>query len=323
MSYYFILSKKKLFTLTRKINIVIFLYVFLISSTLFSDILESPNLIISYNSKDKKIAEKIILKFSEIAGSVKRDVGIYPVMSQKTHLILCHNKSDYKHYIEEFKTLPEGSIAFAVPKKGCIVIQNPRTMPVNAHFYRVLTHEYNHILLHAIAPDIHIPLWFDEGFAQYFAKQWNFKREFIFVTNALKGNILDLKLFYYHYPKHKNQLEIFYLQSYYTIKFLIDRFSKTRFYEFLEALPSSKNFEITFLKIYGISLIQFIDETRKSIKSHTILTIFYSGFGLFWIIMPLLLFIAYIRKRILRKKIEESWKQEDLTTDDSDKKYLE
>ncbi|MCK4339565.1 MAG: hypothetical protein KAW87_06225, partial [Candidatus Cloacimonetes bacterium] len=270
---------------------------------------------------DHKIAKEILYRFSEIIPSVNREVGFYPDssfvelrrtgMSGKITLILCHNKKEFNQYLEQAETLPEESIALAIPKRFQIIIQNPRTMPVNADFYTVLIHEYNHILLKIIGPNIFIPLWFNEGFAQYFAKQWNIKREFLFVTNALQGKLLDLNLYFYNYPEFQDQVEVFYLQSYYTIKYLINRFSKEKFQDFLEALHNSTNFEKTFFEIFEIPLNIFMIDAGKSIKTHAILTVFYSGFGLFWMILPLLLLIAYIRKRLLGKKVEEIWDKEE------------
>ena len=283
--------------------------------SLSSEILSSRYLFITFHKDEKKVAEKILSQFTEIVGSVNREVGFYPDISEKINLILCHSKKDFKEYILKFRNLPENSEAFAIPQKALIIIRNPKDMQINSNFFQVLTHEYNHLLLHNIAKDISIPLWFDEGFAQYFAKQWDIKREFMFVKNGILGNLLDLNLYYYNYPEYQDQIDIFYMQSYYTFKYLIHRFSKEKFQDFLDALQNSTDFERTFFEIFEISLGSFIIDARNSIKTHAILTIFYSGFGLFWIILPLLLLIAYIRKRLLGKKVEEVWGEEEESDD--------
>ena len=300
----------------HKILIVLIIIFHFISFPLFSDVLESQDLLISYHKNDYKIAKEILYRFSEIIPSVNREVGFYPDISEKINLILCHSKKDFKEYILKFRNLPENSEAFAIPQKALIIIRNPKDMQINSNFFQVLTHEYNHLLLHNIAKDISIPLWFDEGFAQYFAKQWDIKREFMFVKNGILGNLLDLNLYYYNYPEYQDQIDIFYMQSYYTFKYLIHRFSKEKFQDFLDALQNSTDFERTFFEIFEISLGSFIIDARNSIKTHAILTIFYSGFGLFWIILPLLLLIAYIRKRLLGKKVEEVWEGEEYSDKD-------
>lgn len=285
--------------------------IFFTAVSLSSEILSSRYLFITFHKDERKVAEKILPQFSEIVESVNREVGFYPDISGKVKLILCHSKKDFKEYILRFKDLPERSQAFAIPQKALIIIRNPRDMQINSNFFQVLTHEYNHILLHNIAKDISIPLWFDEGFAQYFAKQWDIRREFIFVRNGIIGNLLDLNAYNYKYPEFQDQAEIFYLQSYYTIKYMINRFSKEKFQDFLEALQTSKDFDRTFFDIFQIQLYRFIVDARKSIKTHTILTVFYSGFGLLWTIIPILVLIAYVRKKMLGKRVKEIWDREE------------
>ena len=285
--------------------------------SLSSEILSSRDLVITFHKDERKVAEKILSQFSGIVESVNREVGFYPPAYKKVNLILCHSKKDFKEYILKFRNLPENSEAFAVPQKALIIIRNPRDMQINTDFFRVLTHEYNHILLHTIAADVNIPLWFDEGFAQYFAKQWDIRREFMFVRNGIIGNLLDLNAYNNRYPEFQDRVEIFYLQSYYTIKYLINRFSKEKFQDFLEALQTSKDFDRTFFDIFEIPLYRFIVNARKSIKTHTILTIFYSGFGLLWTIIPILVLIAYVRKKMLGKRVKEIWDREE----ESDKDF--
>ncbi|MEA3476048.1 MAG: hypothetical protein U9R23_06400 [Candidatus Cloacimonadota bacterium] len=300
----------------QKFRISLFLLIgiaiiFFTAVSLSSEILSSRYLFITFHKDERKVAEKILPQFSEIVESVNREVGFYPDISGKVKLILCHSKKDFKEYILRFKDLPERSQAFAIPQKALIIIRNPRDMQINSNFFQVLTHEYNHILLHNIAKDISIPLWFDEGFAQYFAKQWDIRREFIFVRNGIIGNLLDLNAYNYKYPEFQDQAEIFYLQSYYTIKYMINRFSKEKFQDFLEALQTSKDFDRTFFDIFQIQLYRFIVDARKSIKTHTILTVFYSGFGLLWTIIPILVLIAYVRKKMLGKRVKEIWDREE------------
>lgn len=295
-----------------KFSILIAIAVLLFSAiSLLSEVLESQDLLITYHKDDKEIAEKISSRFSEMTEVVNRKVGIYPDISGKINLILSHNKTEYHQYIKRFKVVPEESEAFAVPQKALIIIHNPKDMQMNSNFFQVLIHEYNHILLHSIVTQVFIPLWFDEGFAQYFAGQWDIKKEFFFVTNALQGNLVKLSHYNYHYPEFENEREFFYLQSYYTMKYLINRFSKERFQDFLEALQISKDFGQTFFVVFKIPLSQFLLDAEKSIKSHTILTIFYSGFGLLWTIIPILLIIAYARKRLLGKRVKEIWDREE------------
>lgn len=178
-----------------------------------AEILQNDYVIISYNEKDSKTAKQILDKFSEIVSQVNRKVGFYDVPI--VQLTLTASKKEFNEY-RDLAILPENSVAIAMPTLSKIIIQNPKNLPPHNDFYQILTHEYLHLMLHSIANEQNVPLWFAEGFVQYFAGQWNLQREITFVTEAIKGNSLFLSSYTYHYPESEKKIEMFYLQSYYT-----------------------------------------------------------------------------------------------------------
>jgi len=290
--------------------------IFLWCGSASSDILQNDYVIISFQTQDRKVAEDVLDKFSGIVTQVNREVGFYDVPI--IQLVLTHTKKEFDEYISRGK-LPESSIAMAISALSKIIIRNPKNLPPHTEFYKVLTHEYLHVVLRSIAPNTFLPLWFEEGFVQYYAKEWNINREVQFVTDALKGNVLDLQLYSYHYPEVQKKVEIFYLQSYFTFRYLLKRFDKQKYYEFMDYIHTSKDFETSFTRAFGMSAQSFLDAAKKSISSHSVLAILYSGFGLFWIIIPILLVIAYTRKQRYRRKLEEKWRREDLEPNTTNK----
>jgi len=268
---------------------------------------------LEYEKDDQQIAGKLSQQFEKIIWSVNREIGFYDIVGIK--VLLCHSYKEFKDLKELAGKLPDQSVAFANPRKKSITLQNPKNMPAKSDYYQILKHEYCHILLRQISSGATIPLWFEEGFAQYFAKQWNFTKEVKFVTSALTGNTLDLNRYKYHYPLYNDRIEMFYLQSYYDFKFLINKFSFLSFQKFLEKMHRSGNFTSSFYQIYGKSITQFLEQAKKSIKSHVILSVFYSGFGLIWTVIPFLLLIAYIRKKIKMRGIRKEWEEEQIPED--------
>ena len=286
-------------------SVVVF---FIINVGLSAEILRNDQIIISFKDKDRNIAEDILNRFTPIVSELNREVGFYDVPI--IQLVLTHSKKEFNEYIS-LSDIPENSVAMAMLGLSKIVIQNPKILPPHNDFYQILKHEYLHLMLHAISNSQFVPLWFAEGFVQYYAKQWNLQREFTFVSEAIKGNKLNLMSYSYHYPKNDRQVEMFYLQSYYTFKYLLKRFGTTRFYDFIESLHNNKEFFVAFRYSLGIDVQQFLDDAQNSISSHSIMAVLYSGLGLFWMIIPLLLIIAYVRKRRMRRKIEQVWVEEE------------
>lgn len=284
----------------------------------------NPYLSIAFWQEDEEIADKIFARFTDITQEVNRDVGFYDVPQIK--LILAHNEREFENYIAQFNALPETSAAVALPAYNLIIIKNPRdlqvyTPPANieTEFFKVLLHEYCHILLYSLAPDLHKPLWFEEGFAQYFAGQWDVNREFLLVSYALKGEMLNLDGYRWHYPEREKLREIFYLQSYYTINRLINTYSKEQFQDFLDAMYYNPNgdFDELFLSVFGLEPRAFLAQTQHSIKPHAFLMVLFTGFGLLWtVVLPILLLIAYLRKRRKARIVEKVWVEEEIEKDE-------
>jgi len=59
------------------------------------------------------------------------------------------------------------SVAFAVPARGWIVIDNSRVRADPFRLEPTLAHELVHLLLHRHIPDENLPRWLDEGVAQW------------------------------------------------------------------------------------------------------------------------------------------------------------
>lgn len=280
----------------------------------------NQQLLIVFQPEDEEIANKIFTHFTDLTQELRRNVGFYDVPQIK--LILTHNEKEFENYIFQFEKVPETSVAIALPQYSLIIVKNPRDLPIytppaniETEFFKILLHEYCHILLYLIAPDMHKPLWFEEGFAQYFASQWDVEREFVFVSHAVKGEMLNLDAYRWHYPERKTTREIFYLQSYYAINRLINTYSKEQFQDFLDAMHNESNgdFDELFLRIFGLTPRDFLVQTQESIKPHAFLMVLFTGFGVLWVfILPLLLIIAYIRKRRKAKLVEQIWVEEEI-----------
>lgn len=277
--------------------------------SLDADIILTKYFSLQYEAKDEKNAQNIAERFDKIIWSVNREIGFYNISGIK--VLLCSSNDEFTDLMTLSGKLPDQTVAFAVPKFKTITLKNPKDMPAKSDYYKILKHEYCHILLHHIAPQSRIPLWFDEGFAQYFAKQWNFTKEVEFLMDALQGNTLNLSKYNYHYPKYKNKVGMFYLQSYYNFKKLIADYDFVKFQKFLEMLNQTEKFSISFYRIYGCTVQQFLEKVQNSIKPHLILALFYSGFGFIWTLIPFLLLIAFIRKQIKKRRVEKRWSEEE------------
>ncbi|HYN07498.1 MAG TPA: hypothetical protein VES67_08925 [Vicinamibacterales bacterium] len=106
--------------------------------------------------------------YQRISGELKHD------LSERTPLILFKTQSEFQQQNISGDELPEGVLAFAEPERNRMVL--PIDEPPD-QLYRLITHELTHVFEFSIIPrgiiGANLPLWMDEGLANYMAGYWN------------------------------------------------------------------------------------------------------------------------------------------------------
>jgi hypothetical protein len=106
--------------------------------------------------------------YQRISGELKHD------LSERTPLILFKTQSEFQQQNISGEELPEGVLAFAEPERNRMVL--PIDEPPD-QLYRLITHELTHVFEFSIIPrgiiGTNLPLWMDEGLANYMAGYWN------------------------------------------------------------------------------------------------------------------------------------------------------
>ena len=103
-----------------------------------------------------------------VSSDLKHDLAF------KVPLMLYKTQSEFQQQNVEPSELPEGVLAFAEPYRDRMVL--PIDEPDDA-LYRLITHELTHIFEFDIIPRSllrrGLPLWVDEGLADYMTSYWN------------------------------------------------------------------------------------------------------------------------------------------------------
>ncbi|MFC1667475.1 peptidase MA family metallohydrolase [Candidatus Omnitrophota bacterium] len=119
--------------------------------------------------------------------------------------------------------------------------------------YLALTfpHELTHLIFQEIAGKNIIPLWLNEGLANYEASVTSFSNEFL--TKYIKqgryillGDLLRTTA----YPKGKKARELFYAQSEKLVEFLITQHGRKNFRKFCELILKDKPFKDSLFSVY-------------------------------------------------------------------------
>src|SRR5215211_8106352 len=105
--------------------------------------------------------------YQQVSSDLKHDLAF------KIPLVVFKTQSEFQQQNIESSELPEGVLAFAEPYRDRMVL--PIDEPPD-QLYRLITHELTHIFEFEIVPrglGGGLPLWMDEGLANYMAGYWN------------------------------------------------------------------------------------------------------------------------------------------------------
>ena len=116
----------------------------------------------------ERVASYAESAYQRISGELKHD------LSDRVPLILFKTQSEFQQNNIAGGELPEGVLAFAEPERNRMVL--PIDEPPD-QLYRLITHELTHVFEFSIIPrgiiGANLPLWMDEGLANYMAGYWN------------------------------------------------------------------------------------------------------------------------------------------------------
>jgi Peptidase MA superfamily len=182
------------------------------------------------------------------------------------------------------------SVAFAVPARGLIVIDNSRVRADPFRLEPTLAHELAHLLLHAHIPDRNLPRWLDEGVAQWASGG---TAEIALMEDAgprLKQAVLlgrwvpfrDLAL---DFPPDDPALSLAYEQSRSLVDDIVRRYGTGALLRILDGLESGKTIDAAVDEALPVSLAELEADWRDGLKRRVTWVSYLSDR------LPLLLFV--------------------------------
>ena len=160
---------------------------------------------------------------------------------------------------EKFQSITGRSqiVALAIPARNLIVLDRSRLRSPPSILNDTLKHELCHLLLHARVPADHLPLWLDEGIAQWSSDGLSeLGRPIggsVLDEAALSGRIIPLRFLSRAFSRDGKSLVLAYEQSKSLVQFIIDRFGLEGLYAILDRLAQGAAVEKAFLESISIS----------------------------------------------------------------------
>ena len=169
--------------------------------------------------------------YQQISADLKHD------LASKVPLVLFKTQSEFQQQNVVPEEMPEGVLAFAEPSRDRMVL--PIDEPPD-QLYRLITHELTHIFEFDIIPRSLIrrglPLWVDEGLANYMAGYWN-PIDLMAVRDAALADIVPKMSEFESEPFVNGRLP--YTLGHAAFEFIESRWGKEGLRQFLFALRKS------------------------------------------------------------------------------------
>ena len=177
-----------------------------------------------------------------------------PAGDTKSHIYIFQKPADWEQFQSAGKLEPWTG---GIQSQGSLFIVRD---PSYKFAGNALGHEIAHLILHRFYPD-GVPLWLNEGFAQYVSKnaQASYYRARNYSAKAHSKAVAEEKLFPLEtlmtmsYPA-SNQVETFYNESEKLVRFLALT-DKKSFLSFLDALGRHQPFETALFQNYGTKFL--------------------------------------------------------------------
>lgn len=181
---------------------------------------------------------------------------------------------------------------------------------------KVLAHELSHVALRRAVAGRPLPRWFVEGLAIHHAGEYSIARTRVLWQATLQNRLLSLGELDRRFPHHPQEVGVAYAQAASLTSFLLDEAGgEAELADLVGRLRDGANFETALVGAYGMSLEALENEWQSAVRQRFRTWPLVLGGGTLWVLISLLLFVAYGRYKHRSKKKLQKWADEEAAVD--------
>ena len=269
-----------------------------------------PHFYVHYQPVDASIAQQIISRAEPIFQTITSDLGFTP--PRKIAVYLCPTAECFRQRQPSQNRLPEWAVGVAYPELNRVILRSAlrpdegRINPVD-----VFTHEVAHIVLEQALAQRGAPRWLSEGFAMYHAREWTLSGQRVIEETTLRNTFLPLNVLMNSFPADENAARVAYAQSFSLVAFMLNEYGQVIFHKFIRRLQAGDDVNAALLHSAGVSVARFEMEWRHSLEKRYSWWTYLPEIGLFWFLISVGFFIAYLVKRHKANVIQAQWESEE------------
>lgn len=236
-------------------------------------------------------------------------LGVDP--QKEIRIILVRSSEDFQKMQPGGHFAPFWAAGLTYPSLGLIYLRQSGSQGQPVEVEKTLDHELSHALFHAAVGKAEVPRWFDEGLAQWQAREFDLERIVRLSGAVFTGRLIPLDKLEAQFPSLVADVHLAYDESYEFINFLVGEYGPARFAALIKRLAQGATIEVAISQSYGKRLDELEQDWRASLRlSYAWLPLITSG-TLVWLLASLLFLWGYTKKRRANKARLAAWDEED------------
>jgi len=306
-TYYQVLE----FMTKRLINVIIFLFVFvtiLQGNTYHFEMIRHQNFLIKYEITNENLALQVVGLLEQNSNKMEKfyDIDVNTPVS----VVIVESLEDFDSYARS--SLPTWTGAAYLSSQNIILLKNPTWSNPEINFQREFLHELSHLYFHKKFEGKDIPLWYNEGLAEYLSVGSIDLHSGLVLSNAiwaksiLPFDRIDSLLFF-----SKQKAELAYAQSLSAILFLYERLGNRENWNYFHQMILEKGWEPAFRENVKMDLIDFEVTWYHYIDDKYRWLFILNAENLIWVALLLVLIAGMYLVRYRNKKILKKWEYEE------------
>ncbi len=214
--------------------------------------------------------------------------------------------------------LPHWSSAVYIPHKNAILLKKTAWISGDVQLTEELSHELSHVYFYQKFKNQSIPLWFNEGLAEYLSRENIDLHSGIVISNALfAGKFVSLSDIDSLLMFSVNRAQLAYLESLTAVHFLNNKYIQNEWKHFFSLIEQS-SFDHALQTVTNMDKIDFELKWYRWLEDKYRWFVVFNLENLIWVGMIIVLIGALYAIRYRNRKILKKWEYEESISGDYD-----
>jgi hypothetical protein len=274
--------------------------------------METNHFFIEYSQADGKLAKYMAEASESLRERIVADIGYdFP---DKTLIILAPSIEEFQKVQPGREMIPLWAAAVAYPERNLMILRSPKaTKGGRLDYEKVFTHEFIHIIMGKLLAGRDTPAWLAEGFAMYVSSEWHLARMSSLTKAFLTKRVIPLEKLTAHFPSDPDEVELAYAESFMFVSFMINRFGRQAFQQFLRNYAADGNLRGSLTKMSGMHLVTLEKEWLDYMEVRVSWIPLITSATTLWFVITLVFVYGYYRKRRIARATLQAWEEEEKT----------